>query len=249
MSDKKYTPADVARMTVSQLRRLSDPARAAGVERYFKHTIKTFGTTAVQVRRLAAEYYGSVRRQWSVEDAIALCDILFTEPELESKAVGALVLNRFKRDFPSSLFDRIEGWLARDLLDNWASVDVFCTDGMAALLIKYPELVNRVKTWSRHPNRWVKRASAVSFIKLAGRPQFIPSIYDIALSLFPAQDDLVQKANGWMLRQAGKTDPLRLERFLLRHGPAIPRTTIRYAIERFDQTKRKALLSATRRKA
>ena len=60
------------------------------------------------------------------------------------------------------------------------------------------------------------------------------------------EEDLIQKAVGWMLREAGKADPARLERYLRQHGPAIPRTTVRYAIERFPPAKRLALLRATR---
>ena len=50
----------------------------------------------------------------------------------------------------------------------------------------------------------------------------------------------------WLLREAGKTDPPRLERYLRRHGPTIPRTTVRYAIERMPEARRKAMLLATR---
>ena len=49
-----------------------------------------------------------------------------------------------------------------------------------------------------------------------------------------------------MLREAGKRDPARLERYLRAEGPAIPRTTVRYAIERFPEAKRRALLTSTR---
>jgi 3-methyladenine DNA glycosylase AlkD len=137
-------------------------------------------------------------------------------------------------------------WLAADVLDNWASVDVFCTDALGAFLEKYPAFVEKIKAWAFHRNRWVKRASAVSFIKLAKKPEYLPAIYEISASLFPVDDDLVHKANGWLLREAGKRDPRRLEEFLLRNGPAIPRTTLRYAIERFPKTKRKSLLTKTR---
>ena len=71
--------------------------------------------------------------------------------------------------------------------------------------------------------------------------------YDIARALHADGEDLVQKAVGWTLREAGKADPDRLEAHLLVHGPAIPRTTLRYAIERFPETKRRFLLTATRR--
>ena len=246
MTETSCTPETIARLAVRRLQELSDPVRAAGAERYFKHTIKAFGATAAQVRGLAADLFKAVKGRWTLPDAVSLCEMLLARPELEAKAIGCLILNRFKNDFPPSILERIEGWLAGDLLDNWASVDTFCTDAMAALLMKYPELIVRVKSWACHPNRWVKRASAVSFIKLARRKNYLPPIYEISASLFPVDDDLVQKANGWMLREAGKSDMNRLERFLLRHGPAIPRTTVRYAIERFDEKKRRELLLRTR---
>jgi len=246
MQKSTCSPKEIAQDAVDRLRGFSDPVRAAGAERYFKHTIKTFGATSAQVRALAADLYKTIRTQWGVQDAITLCDLLFAEPELESKAIGSLLLNRFKKDFPEALFRRIEGWLAADFLNNWASVDVFCTDGMPALLDKYPQLVGEIKRWCFHPNRWVKRASAVSLIKLARRPEFLGPIYAISESLLPVHDDLVQKANGWLLREAGKTDAKRLEKFLLRHGKAIPRITVRYAIERFPERKRKQLLGKTK---
>jgi 3-methyladenine DNA glycosylase AlkD len=58
---------------------------------------------------------------------------------------------------------------------------------------------------------------------------------------------LLQKAVGWMLREAGKVDDVRLERYLRANGPSIPRTTVRYAIERFPSAKRRELLAVTRR--
>jgi 3-methyladenine DNA glycosylase AlkD len=246
MSHKVLSQGDIARQAVKRLRALADPVRAAGASRYFKHTIRVFGVPAPQIRALAAELYRSVRGFWTVREAVRLCDLLFAEPELESKAVGALVLARFKKEFPRSLFSQAKAWLAADRLDNWASVDVFCTESMGALLEKYPDLVGPIKEWAFHPNRWVKRASAVSFIKLARKPPFLGTIYGISASLFRVEDDLVRKANGWLLREAGKTDMKRLERFLLKHGPAIPRTTLRYAVERFPEARRRGLLAQTR---
>jgi 3-methyladenine DNA glycosylase AlkD len=58
--------------------------------------------------------------------------------------------------------------------------------------------------------------------------------------------DLIHKASGWVLREAGKADAARLERYLLEHGPAIPRTTVRYAIERFPESRRRRILELTR---
>ena len=249
MSDKNRnnpSPKAIAREALSRLGAMADPEKAAGGQKYFKDSVKLYGVRAPDVRGLAAELFASVRKRWTVGEAVELCDILFPEAELEAKAVGELVLSRFKNDFPKSLFGKAKAWLAADLLDNWASTDLFCTDAMGALLLKYRDLVPKIKDWARHRNLWVRRASAVSFIKLAKHEEFLPSIYDIAVSLFPDRNDLIHKATGWLLREAGKCDARRLEKFLLGHGPAVPRTALRYAIERFPEEKRRAILEKTK---
>ncbi len=70
--------------------------------------------------------------------------------------------------------------------------------------------------------------------------------YVIATNLLDDKEDLVHKAVGWMLREAGKVDRDRLESYLLEKGPRLPRTTLRYAIEKFPKEDRKRLLEATK---
>ena len=139
-----------------------------------------------------------------------------------------------------------KGWLSSNCLDNWASVDVFCPEVVGALLEKYPELIGEIKGWAFSPNRWVQRASVVSFIKLARKEKYRGIIFEISRSLFSVEDDLIHKATGWLLRESGKADEKSLEAFLLSNGHSIPRTTLRYAIERFDGKKRKAILIKTK---
>ena len=87
---------------------------------------------------------------------------------------------------------------------------------------------------------WVRRASVVGLIPRARRGESLDLVYDIAGRLHGDQEDLIQKAVGWTLREAGKTDLPRLERYLRANGAAIPRTTLRYAIERFPSRRRAA---------
>ena len=246
MAARKPAPEAIARTVKARLRALADPVKARGAERYFKETVKCYGVASADVRALEAEVYGLVRAAWTYADAVALCDILFAADELEAKGVAGLVLARFKASYPPAFFAKVKGWLAAGRLANWASVDVFCTDAVAAFLERYPAYVERIKAWAFHPNRWVKRAALVSFIRHARRGRFLDAIYGISASVFPVDDDLIHKANGWLLREAGKADAARLERFLRERGPEMPRTTVRYAIERFPAAKRKALLAATR---
>jgi 3-methyladenine DNA glycosylase AlkD len=239
-------PAEIARRARAALKAKADPVRARGAERYFKETVKCYGVASPDVRALDAELYGLVKEDWTYAEAVELCDILFGDAELEAKAIGGLILARFKKSYPPSFFAKVKGWLAADRLANWASVDVFCTDAMAAFLERHPAYVEKIQSWIRHPNRWVRRAALVSFIRHARRGRFLDEIYALSASAFPVEDDLIHKANGWLLREAGKADAGRLERFLLAHGPAVPRTTLRYAIERFTPKKRRALLVQTK---
>ena len=240
------TPQAIARQALSKLKAQADPERARQVQKYFKETVRSFGVASPTVRALAAELYFSIKKEWGVTQARQLCDLLFPRPELEAKGVAALILARYKKDFPPGLFAQVKSWLAKDYLANWASVDIFCPEIMGTLLLRYPQLVSEIKAWTGHPNRWVKRASIVSFLKLTKKEGFLDIIYEQAIKLFPVDDDLIQKANGWVLREAGKRDMTRLEKFLLKYGPTIPRTTLRYAIERFAEGKRRELLQRTK---
>ena len=70
----------------------------------------------------------------------------------------------------------------------------------------------------------------------------IDQVYETAKQLHPDPHDLIHKAVGWALREAGKLDAARLERYLRANVRTIPRTTFRYAIERFSDAKRRKLL-------
>ena len=248
MPPTPLTPQVIARQALEKLSALADPERARQVQKYFKETVRSFGVASPAVRTIAAELYLCIKKEWHIAQALQLCAILFPRPELEAKGIAALILARYKKEFPAELCGRVKEWLAKNYLNNWASVDIFCPEIMGTLLLRYPELVKEIKTWPSHPNRWVKRASIVSFLKLTKKEGFLDIIYEQAIALFPVADDLIQNANGWVLREAGKRDMPRLEWFLLSHGPAIPRTTLRYAIERFAEPKRRELLLKTRAK-
>jgi 3-methyladenine DNA glycosylase AlkD len=246
VSTPSLSPERIAALAVTRLKEKADPEKAKGAQRYFKDTVKCFGLSSADVRAIAAELYQAVRQSWQVEEAIRLCDILLPRAELESKGIASLILPKYKKAFPRSLFFQVKEWLVNDYLNNWASVDVLCPDVIGALLLQYPDLRREIKTWTGDPNRWVRRASIVSFIKLAKKAEFLDLVYEISGMMFAVADDLIQKANGWLLREAGKADMDRLERFLLSRGPSIPRTTLRYAIERFEAIKRKKLLVETK---
>ena len=202
------------------------------------------GTGAM--RALAKAIHAEHRDAWTLDDAVAFADGLIKDRYLEVKLVGIEVLARYRRQFAPRLLPVWKRWFAEKHSANWATTDAICGALIGPLMLDRPELAARLRVWSRDRNMWVRRASIVGLIPLARRGQSLDLVYEIAKRLHVDQEDLIQKAVGWALREAGKTDAARLERYLRANGAAIPRTTLRYAIERFPDARRRALLRDTK---
>jgi 3-methyladenine DNA glycosylase AlkD len=241
------SPDAAVKNALRDLKRAGSPARAEGAARYFQayEQLAFFGVDSPTIRRMASAIRTGPGRDWSLQDARRFARILIARPELEAKALGIVLLGRFRRDFDPSLLSDARRWLERSCLD-WASTDGLCGDVVSPLLMAQPRLRVALRQWRRSPYLYVRRASAVGLIGLARRGQYLDEAYAAARALASEDHHLIQKAVGWLLREAGKTDPARLERFLRSHGHRLGRTSVRYAIERFPAPKRRRLLTATK---
>ena len=199
------------------------------------------------MRALARDIYVANREAWTVDDARRFADALMRDPYLETKAIGIEVMARYRRFFAPRLLPPWKRWLAQNLSANWATTDAICGMLIGPLLAEHPQRVPVMRTWATHRNMWVRRASAVSLIPPMRRGLALDVAYGVAQRLHGDKEDLIQKAVGWMLREAGKQDEARLERYLIEQSAVIPRTTLRYAIERFRASKRATLLAVTRK--
>jgi 3-methyladenine DNA glycosylase AlkD len=251
-SEKNRVNPGVARAAAGARQALKKMARPAGdfdASRYFRGAgdlgFHNVGTSAM--RELARSIHAAHRDVWTVDDALAFAETLIADRHLEVKSVGIEVLARYRREFRPGLLATWKRWLAQNHSANWATTDAMCGALIGPLIVAHPELAPRLRVWSRDPNMWVRRASVVGPIPLARKGESLDLVYEIAKRLHADRDDLIQKAVGWALREAGKTDPVRLERYLRANGASIPRTTLRYAIERFPEATRRNLLVATRK--
>ena len=228
-------------------RALAHLSRSAGsfdARRYFRGDVdlRFYNTGTTAVRDMAKAIYRAHRDSWSVDDAMTLADALVADDYVETKAVGIELVAFYRKQFTPRLLAAWRRWLARDDSSNWATTDSICGSLIGPLVLAHPVLAPRVAAWSRHRNMWVRRASAVGLIGCARKGIALDLAYGVAKRLHADREDLIQKAVGWMLREAGKADPARLERYLRAKVGVIPRTTFRYAIDRFSQRKRLDLL-------
>jgi len=240
--------AEAVRLAKRELKRLSRPAGDFDARRYFRGpaNMAFYNVGTDRMRALAKEIYRQRRDTWRVDDAMAFAGILIQDRYLEVKAVGIEMVALYKRDFIPELLPVWKGGLAENHSANWATTDSMCGVLIGPLLVRFPDLIPRMHAWSRHRNMWVRRASIVSLLLSIRRGEALDIAYEIAERLHPEKEDLIHKAVGWVLREAGKVDAVRLEAYLRAKASVIPRTTLRYSIERFPDSKRRELLNATR---
>ncbi len=243
------TPDAAARRALAALKRAGSAERAAGAAAYFKayQQLQFFGVDAATVHGMAARIAREHAAGWTLSDAVAFADALIAGPNLDAKGLGICVLGRYRAAFTPTLLATSKRWLEKYCHD-WASTDNLCGNVLGPLLVDRPELIPRLRQWRRSRALYVRRASAVALIPPVRRhvTGALDEAYSVAMELGRDREDLMQKALGWLLREAGKCDSARLERFLRARGPRLGRTTVRYAIERFAPARRRELLEVTK---
>jgi len=131
-------------------------------------------------------------------------------------------------------------------INNWDLVDLSAPNIVGAhLLDKDPALLF---TLAESDHLWTRRVAVLAsftFVR-AGRFDVTLSLAERLLVEKKDPHGLMHKAVGWMLRETGKRDRRVLEEFLDRHAPELPRTALRYAIERFSEADRRRYLGAVR---
>ena len=214
----------------------SDEKTKAGSKRYFKEQIETYGVKSAVVGQISKEIYSQVA-DFSKNEIFELCEELWKSGMLEESFIACNWSYAVRKQFIESDFSIFERWV-NHYVSNWASCDTFCNHTIGAFLQLYPQFAQKMKEWTHSHNRWVKRASAVSFILPARKGLFKEDIFDIANNLLLDTDDMVQKGYGWMLKSLADSYEDEVFQYVLSKRAVMPRTALRYAIEKMPPDKK-----------
>lgn len=129
--------------------------------------------------------------------------------------------------------------------NNWDLVDTSCHYIVGEHLATRPDIASRRLLDELTTSRvlWERRIAIVSTFAFLARGE-TRDTFRIARKLLKDREPLIHKAVGWLLREAGKISRPELVRFLEKYAAKMPRTTLRYAIERFSPEERKQWLTA-----
>jgi 3-methyladenine DNA glycosylase AlkD len=220
-----------------ELAAAADPERARNLAWFFKtakgeygHGDRFIGLTVPTVRRIAHGY-----AHLPLTDVAKLLASPIHEHRFEALEI---LVAQYERERSKAIFDF---YLQHTkFVNNWDLVDTSAPYIVGQhLLTRSRKILYRL---AKSRNLWERRIAIVStfaFIK-AGE---IEDTFAIAKLLLKDDHDLIQKAVGWALREAGKQSTSALLKFLKRNYSALPRTTLRYAIERFPRAQRKRMLA------
>lgn len=138
--------------------------------------------------------------------------------------------------------ETVDFYLAHtDRINNWDLVDLTAPTIIGGYLVNNPEKRGLLYSLADSGSLWEQRIAIVSTLALIRNREF-DDTYALAVKLMRHQHDLMHKAVGWMLREAGKRDQRRLELFLDEYAVSMPRTMLRYSIEKFQEPLRKHYL-------
>jgi 3-methyladenine DNA glycosylase AlkD len=209
-------------------------------QRFFKEEVHCYGVKTAAVEKLAKHYFNEIRHL-EKRKVWTLCEQLLASDYCEDAFIAFDWAYRLRPHYQPEDFGRFEYWIQR-YVNNWAKCDTLCNHSLGSFLERYPSFVDRLIGWTSSENRWLRRAAAVSLILPARKGKFLPQIFEIADRLLKDRDDLVQKGYGWMLKEASKSHRDEVFRYVMEHRKEMPRTSLRYAIEKMpEELRRRAM--------
>ena len=190
---------------------------------------KFLGVTVPNIREVAKEF----------KDAnLDVIEELIHSPWHEMRMCALLILvNNSKKDVTKDTFDF---YLSQtEHINNWDLVDLSAPQIVGQFLLnKDRDILYKL---AESDLLWDNRIAIVSTLTFI-RNNDLDDTYRLSLKMMNHKHDLMHKAIGWMLREAGKRDAKRLYDFVMANKSIMPRTMLRYSIEKFDIETRKELM-------
>jgi 3-methyladenine DNA glycosylase AlkD len=228
---------------VKEIQALSNRGRAHDLQKFFQTAPGQYGEgdiflglTVPQVRTVAKEY-----KAISPDEIDLLVRSKFHEVRLCGLVILTLQYRPAKeRKTKKKLFDLYMKAMTDGYINNWDLVDVTAPI-IGEYLIDSDDPYVLLYKLAKSKSLWQRRVSMV-FTFAFIRSGDIEPTFEMAEKLLHDKHDLIHKAVGWALREAGKLNGIALRNFLSAHSHEMPRTMLRYSIEKFPERERKKWL-------
>jgi len=225
----------------AELKSGSDENTRAVGQSFFKEKIKSYGVKTPLVTSISKEYYRQIDFLPKSE-IFDLCENLWQSGYIEESFIACHWSYYIHKKYEPEDFQIFGKWI-NDYVNNWASCDTLCNHTVGEYLEMYPESLMRLRDMAISENRWMRRAAAVSLIIPARKGKFLHDILEIADILLLDKEDMVQKGYGWMLKEASKKNQWEIFEYVFKKRSVMPRTALRYAIEKMPADLKKIAMA------
>jgi 3-methyladenine DNA glycosylase AlkD len=205
-------------------------------KRFFKEEVQICGVKTATVLKISKRTFKQIKNR-SKGEIFELCEQLWKSGIMEESFIACDWAYSLNEHFSENDFLIFEKWV-NSYVSNWASCDTLCNHTIGTFIEMFPEFIERLKGWTKSQNRWVRRAAAVTLIIPAKKGLFKDHIFEIADKLLLDTDDLVQKGYGWMLKSLCENYEEDVYKYILNKRDIMPRTSLRYAIEKMPKEKK-----------
>jgi 3-methyladenine DNA glycosylase AlkD len=216
-----------------ELRSFPEEDRTPDFQRFFKEEAKCYGLKTAPVSKLAKRYWKEVK-DLEKEEIFSLCEELFSSGYTEESFIASIWTEKCSGMFEEGDIETFRRWID-SYIDNWAKCDTLCNHTVGDYIMMFPHRIADLKEWAKSENRWLRRAAAVTLIIPAKKGFFLEDIFEISDILLEDGDDMVQKGYGWMLKDASITHMNEVFGYVMKNKRRMPRTALRYAIERMPK--------------
>lgn len=232
---------DILSTMMTEFQKKENPhfAREA-MERYGLNTANYLGLKNPDVYKIADEYFRQYKH-YSTEDLIEACAAMLATGSREMRFSAFRWGDKMHKRLTPAHLPELERWMDNYLFD-WADCDFLSTKTIGELFVRYPECIERTTEWASSKKLFTRRAAAVTLIVPVKRIDVLPQAFAIAEALLMDTEDLVQKGYGWLLKVAADRYPDEVFSFLLERKHCMPRTALRYAIEKMPESMRQKVL-------
>jgi 3-methyladenine DNA glycosylase AlkD len=198
---------------------------------------QSLGVRTSRLREIAVDYHRRIK-SFGIDPVFKICEDLLETQIKELRGIAFQWGYMCQDDYEPKHFDMFERWLEIHVKD-WGDCDGLCINALGVFVCKFPEMIPRIKEWTQSPNRWKRRGSAVVLIFSLRRGKYFKHALDMADKLLLDKDDMVQKGYGWMLKEATKLYAKEVFDYVMTNKRIMPRTSLRYAIEKLPEQQRK----------
>jgi 3-methyladenine DNA glycosylase AlkD len=233
-------PTDIKKIVKEVQKILEANKNQKNVKKYskfFTEGYDAYGLDKKTLEKKRAEFVDKYKEELGLKGFLNLGSELLKSGKYEEASLAVTFPVFFKNEINKKDLKIFKSWLEKGIR-NWAHTDILCSEVIKIMLLKKIINYTDLAEWRYSKSKWTRRAVPVSLLCLVKEKIDHKDLLVFVMPLMNDENEMVQKAIGWLLREIWKVKPRPAEAFLLKYKDTSPRLIIQYATEKMNKEKK-----------